>query len=284
MVSGARAALEHLDGLDEGEKDLALQNLFTGREQSRLVELDAALEKLREEFAQKLALVNKAAQAGGSGLVAGVFISVGAAAEEIRIDDPVFGEVKVSVAERLNEAARGTGRSSRVLAEVEEATRAAAFKRGHSSLRTPFFVHVDAPEPGKASGEIYNGGQALSGEALDVFLRTTVGPRFHFQRAIARGDLASEIEEKLLLPDHWSLILSLPSAGEISEVLAFRRAGHVVFRGFEEAGGCDVYELLPADGALMRLLLRNHLAHWVHEARTAPGQLLSGLPKVDLPI
>ena len=279
VVSAARIALEHLDGLDENEKNLALHNLFTGREQSRLVELDAALASLRAGFAQQLALLNRAA--GGSGLLAGVFISVGAAAEEIRIDDPVFGEVKVSVAERLNEAARGTGRSSKVQAEVEEAVRVAAFKRGNPALKAPFFVHLDATEAGKASAEIYNGGQAISGEALDVFLRTTAGPRFHFQRAISRGDLAPEIEEKLSLPDQWTLLLSLPSAGEISQVLAFRRVGHVVFRGFEEAGGCDVYELLPADGALMRLLLRNHVAHWVHDAKSAPGQLLTGLPRAD---
>ncbi len=284
LVSGARAALEHLEGLEEGEKDLAMHNLFTGREQSRLVELDAALEKLRADFAEKLAAISKAAQAGGSGLQAGVFISVGAEAEEIRIGDPVFGEVRVSVAERLNEAARGTGRSSAVLTQVEEAARAAAFKCGHPGLKTPFFVHLDAAEPGKASGEIYNGGQAISGEALDVFLRSTTGPRFHFQRQIGKGDLAAEIEDRLFLPDHWSLILSVPADGEISEVLAFRRAGRVVFRGFEEAGGCEVYEVLPADGALMRLLLRNHVAHWVQEARSAPGQLLSALPRTDSPV
>jgi hypothetical protein len=283
LVSGARTALEHLDGLDAAEKDIALHELFTGREQSRMAELDAALEQLRAELAQQLAVLTKAANAGGSGLVAGVFISFGTASEEIRIADPVFGEVKVSVAERLNEAARGTGRSSKVLAEVEEGARAAAFKRGNAAQKTPFFVHLDAPEAGKASGEIYNGGQALSGEALDVFLRTTVGPRFHFQRNIALGDLAAEIGAKLHLPDHWSLILSLPSAGEISEVLAFRRVGRVVFRGFEEAGGCDVYELLPADGALMRLLLRNHVAHWVQEAKSAPGQLLTQLPRAEPP-
>jgi hypothetical protein len=277
-------ALERLDGLDEAEKNIALQELFTGREQGRLAELDAALEKLREEFARQQAQLSRAAQGGASGLVAGVFISFGTAAEEIRIEDPVFGEVKVSVAERLNEAARGTGRSAKVLAEVEEAARAAAFKRGTPGVKPPFFVHVDAPEPGKASGEIYNGGQALSGEALDVFLRTTAGPRFHFQRAIGPGDLAAEIGAKLFLPDHWSLILSLPSAGEITDVLAFHRAGRVVFRGFEEAGGCDVYELLPRDGALMRLLLRNHLARWVQEAKSAPGQLLTGLPRIDAPV
>jgi len=281
LVAGARRALQHLEGRSGEEKAAAVLELLTGREQSRMQEIDRALEAVRLRFGQELAALSRAAQAAGSGLVAGVFISFGASAEDIRIADPLFGDVRVSVAEKLNEAARGTGRSAKVLAEVEEGVRLASFKRGGAPLRSPFFVHLDTVDAGRQAGEIYNGGQALSGDALDAFLRATAGARFHFQRILGPPDLAEEIVQKLALPDQWRLILSLPASGEIAQALAFRRVGQVVFRGFEEAGPCEVYELLPADGQLMRLLARNHLARWVQEARATPGQLLTALPGGD---
>ncbi|MHB8417651.1 MAG: coiled-coil domain-containing protein [Myxococcales bacterium] len=281
LVSGARQALQHVESQSAEEKAAAVLELLTGRERSRMQEIDGALEALRQRHEQELAALARSAQAEGSGLVAGVFISFGASAEEIRMPDPLFGEVRVSVAEKLNEAARGTGRSARVLAEVDELARLLSFKRGGAPLKSPFLVHLDAAEAGKPASEIYNGGQALSGEALDAFLRTTAGARFHFQRLVAPADLAEEIAQKLLLPESFRLIVSVPATLEIAGALAFRRVGRVVFRGFEEAGPCEVYELLAADGQLMRMLARNHLARWVQEARGALRQQLASLPRED---
>ncbi len=279
LVSGAHKALERLEGKPDAARAAAVLELLTGRERSRLQELDRALAAVRERAARELADAARAAREAGSGLVAGVFISFGTAPEDIRIPDPVFGEVRVSVAERLNEAARGTGRSGRVKAEADDEARRSAIARGNAALRDPFLVHLDAPDAGQPSSEIYNGGQALSAEALDTFLRATAGPRFHFERTVVRAELAEEIVARLLLPERWKLVVSVPALGKIADALAFRRVGPIVFRGFEEAGACTVYEMLPADGPLMRLLLRNHLAHWAQEARASPAGLLTCLPR-----
>ena len=280
LVGNARRALERLQSLAEGARSSAVLELLTGRERARTQEIDRAIGQLREEISRGLsALARSERAASASELVAGVFISFGAAAEEIRLSDPVFGEVRVSVAEKLNEAARGTSRSAAVLAQVEAALLAEAVHRGATSSRSPFAVHLERPEAGKVAGEIYNGGQALSGEALDAFLRGTLDSRIHFARALDRGELGEEAVATLALPERVSLILSLPAAGAIADVLGFRRIGRVAFKGFEEGEGCDVYELLPADGPLMQLVVRLLLPRWVQEAKSNPAQLLSGLPQ-----
>jgi hypothetical protein len=206
-----------------------------------------------------------------------VFVSYGAIPEEIRISDPVFGEVKVAVAEKLNEAARGTGRSSKVAEEVAETLRSAMARTGNHQLHDPFSVYVGA-RSGESDTEIFNVGEAMSGEALQVFLQRAAGQRYHFEKLVRRADLASEICERLAIPERFKLIVSLSSSGSLSDALLFRDVGFVLFRGFEEGEGCEVFEILSAEHRLTKLLAQHHLQRWADEAKASPKQLLTGLP------
>ena len=125
--------------------------------------------------------------------------------------------------------------------------------------------------------DIFNVGEALSGEALHVFLQRTLGHRYHFERTVRRADLANEIVEQLAIPERFKLIVSLSSEGSLSDALLFRNVGFVLFRGFEEGEGCEVFELISADSRFTKLLAHYHFPRWIEEAKATPKTLLSGL-------
>src|SRR5207245_2280161 len=100
---------------------------------------------VRSEMARLDALfATEKAHAAGEPLVAGIFVSYGAAPDIARIDDPIFGLVKVAIAEKINESARGTARNAGVRERVEARRQAASRKAGRP-LEMPFGVVVDVP-------------------------------------------------------------------------------------------------------------------------------------------
>jgi hypothetical protein len=247
------------------------------QEFARLGTLSRALKGVRDEASRELAHLRRSSEAAvGAGLEAGVFISFGAAAEEIRMDDPAFGQVRVAIAEKLNEAARGTGRAYRVAAEADEELRKAILSSGNPQLKEPFSVHLGA-EQARVATDIYNAGAALSAEALDAFLRATLGPRLHFEKFLHRPDFSAELAAAFALPETLHLIVSVGAEAPLASALFFREAGRVAFRGFEEGCVCEVFELLADEGRFARLLVQNHLAHWIEEARSRPHSFLSSL-------
>ncbi|MEW6777708.1 MAG: hypothetical protein AB1405_15530 [Bdellovibrionota bacterium] len=78
----------------------------------------------------------------GLGLEAGAYIAYGAAAEFVDLSHPAFGDRSVTIAERLNEAARGTARSGILKAERDFRIARARKEQGSASLELPFQVSV----------------------------------------------------------------------------------------------------------------------------------------------
>ena len=75
-------------------------------------------------------------------LEAGLFISYGAAAEVAHLDSPVFGSIQVAVAEKINEAARGTARNDALRERIEERLAQERHLRENPTLALPFRVHI----------------------------------------------------------------------------------------------------------------------------------------------
>jgi hypothetical protein len=73
----------------------------------------------------------------------GLFISYGDAAENISFEDPFWGKMNVAIAEKLNEAARGTGRNPDIKRKLDVLLRNARRVRGSPSLTYPFCVFID---------------------------------------------------------------------------------------------------------------------------------------------
>src|SRR5205823_10260950 len=105
---------------------------------ARLSRLQVELSRLEEERQSEIAL------AAGEKLEAGIFISYGAAPEVATFEDHVFGSIKVAIAEKINESARGTARNASVRARVETLLRQERGAKGGRKT-CPFSVFISQP-------------------------------------------------------------------------------------------------------------------------------------------
>ena len=142
-------------------------------EEELLRNIHKNFEAMKEEFGRELAEVEKAMAAGakslearamelkekeyrlektykdeleaaiGQEMEAGLFITYGSKAEIIVMRDDFWGELKVAIGEKINEAARGTARSSIVRAKMERLLEEERIKRRNPSLKYPLDVYID---------------------------------------------------------------------------------------------------------------------------------------------
>jgi hypothetical protein len=145
------------EGVNEHKKELMESIKSIGQEELnnifRLIcsEERAELERLRrllKESYDKESELNKAyeievAASQDRRIEYGLFISYGDAAESISFDDPFWGKMNVAIAEKLNEAARGTGRNPDIRKKLDVLLRNARRARGIPSLVHPFNVFID---------------------------------------------------------------------------------------------------------------------------------------------
>jgi hypothetical protein len=103
---------------------------------ARLRALKAEMARLKDEREREIAL------ATGEKLEAGIFVSFGAAPEVATFEDHIFGHIKVSIAEKINESARGTARNSAVRARVDTVLAAERARLGKPALICPLQVSV----------------------------------------------------------------------------------------------------------------------------------------------
>lgn len=78
----------------------------------------------------------------GQHLVSGSFISYGASANVITLDDDLWGDIKVSICEKINESARGTSRPGSVIAPIYEFLNMERKRLSLPELQLPFQVYV----------------------------------------------------------------------------------------------------------------------------------------------
>jgi hypothetical protein len=103
---------------------------------ARLRALKAEMTRLKDERERDIAL------ATGEKLEAGIFVSFGAAPEVATFEDHIFGHIKVSIAEKINESARGTARNGAVRARVDAILAAERARLGRPALTCPLQVTV----------------------------------------------------------------------------------------------------------------------------------------------
>lgn len=233
-------------------------------------------------------------------LVAGVFIAFGAPAVEVRVSDPAFGDVKVAIAEKINEAARGTGRSPEVRRRIDLLVKSARERRGERGLEYPFRVHIErvahVPVPPglldesqkllskmkdaelrilfekmTTTHELYNAGIALSGEALLAYRRLT-GSRFHFfAKSFDILELEDDINARFAFGAQRIRLVFAAVSGSDRPRHVFRFAGSLVFRGFERHTPTEVYELLNPGDAFHRMLVRKCFVRWYKSFQDGQG-------------
>jgi hypothetical protein len=269
---------------------------------ARVSRLQGELSRLEEERQSEIAL------AAGEKLEAGIFISYGAAPEVATFDDHVFGSIKVAIAEKINESARGTARNGGVRARVDALVNQARASQGRPALSCPFAVSVAQPlsipvppeaemavrgclEDGDSAGaelmlqesvrqflarlaqeagdsgggDIYNGGAALSEEALRAYVEARGATLTFLHRRVPVAQLHPSINERFVFPMHTLQLVAavLPASNNLHEL--YVHVGRALFKGFEKTGGLGVYEIVPPNSALFSLLAQHHLPGWLVE-------------------
>ena len=269
--------------------------------QSRLRVLRGELLRLEDEREAELSLIT------GEKLEAGIFISHGAAPEVSTWEDHVFGAIKVSIAEKINESARGTARNGGVKARIDsllaharkakgkdlpcplqvflsqplsipvppdlEAQVRAAIDLGHlegaeSALHESVHAFVSrlARESAlPAGGDIYNGGAALSEEALEAWLSSRARRRTVVRRELEVTALHQDLQRELVFPQQrlQLVLVAETESGQLTDLFVY--SGRALFKGLEKRGGLGVWELVPRRSPFAVLLGRLHLPRWLEE-------------------
>ncbi|HTO96755.1 MAG TPA: hypothetical protein VMK66_06890 [Myxococcales bacterium] len=272
---------------------------------ARLRALAAEIRRMDEQRQDDIAL------ARGEKLDAGIFVSYGAAPEVATFEDHIFGQIKVSIAEKINESARGTARNPGVRARMDALL---ALERGRlkkPGLVCPLTVSVSQPlsipvpadvslavrrsladgnpeaaetvlngvvrefvgrlrteEAIEDRGDIYNGGAAISEDALKAFIEAK-GKEVDFLRQEIRvADLAPALRERFVFPSP-SLRLVMAVSPEAQTLLhLFVFVGRALFRGLEKQGGLGVFEMVARENLLFTLLAQHHLPGWLAERQS----------------
>ncbi len=127
----------------EGELSRGAQALAAARAaggpRPQLARLQEEEARLRDERERALS------RARGEGLEAGVFLSYGAAPVTVLIDDDVFGQNRVAIAEKINESARGTARAAAARARADAALAAERAARSDVRLAHAWSVFIEPP-------------------------------------------------------------------------------------------------------------------------------------------
>jgi hypothetical protein len=298
LLSAARSAQE---ALRRGTLDSA-----SGEEPgTRLRALEEEMQRLEEDREGEISL------ATGEKLEAGIFISYGAAPEVATFEDHIFGQIKVSIAEKINESARGTARNAGVRARVDALLDVERARRRRPELVCPLLVSVSQPlsmpvppdaelamrrslaegdvEGAEAAvagavrefvgrlasqdafddrGDIYNGGVALSEEALRAYVAARRQDLIFLRRELDLGRLHPAIRERFVFPASTLRMVAAVSASTHALEELFVYVGRALFRGFERQSGLGIYEMVARENPFFLLLAEHHLPEWLaaHEA------------------
>jgi hypothetical protein len=301
-----RARKEQLAaGLKSAQEALRRGTLdpLSGEEPStRIAALHSQVQRLEDERESEISL------ATGEKLEAGIFISYGAAPEVATFEDHIFGQIKVSIAEKINESARGTARNYGVRSRVDAILAAERARLGRGDLICPLSVAVSQPlsmpiaadvelamrrsvamgdldgaasalsgavrdlvarlsqdTGGEDRGDIYNGGAAVSEEALKAYLESRGGEEIFVRREVEVAALNPGIRGRFVFPmPTLKLVLGVsPAAQSLQELFVF--VGRALFKGFEKQGGLGVYEMIAREHPFFQLLAQHHASEWLHE-------------------
>lgn len=301
-VAGRVRALETQHRTKRDALERSIQDLHTRAPTAAPAMRDAMVLRAKELSAEyvrrEAAFEVERSRAAGEKLEAGTFISYGAAPEVAQFEDAVFGHIKVAIAEKINESARGTARSMSVRTSVDaHLERVCRLKK--QTLTLPFQVVVGRPlslqvPPDRAlaaselmergdiegarnlitdaallslsasgPGEIYNAGAAMSEEALDAWVSASKDDlKILRLDKVSIASLNVELRRRFFFPtDPIRLVAGFAKkTGKLEELFVFQ--GRVLFKGFEATGGLGVWEIIDQGGELFRLLAKHHAAAW----------------------
>jgi hypothetical protein len=124
-----------------------------------------------------------------------------------------------------------------------------------------------------ASTDIYNKGQALSGDAFSAYIKETKGDKLFFKKIARVAELDTALQTAFFFPyDSLELWFSVESVKDATHVEMFYKSGEVVFKGFEAQAPAIVYEMINPDGDFYRAVIERHFNAWLAAEKERTGQ------------
>jgi hypothetical protein len=251
------------------------------------------------------------------GMNTGLYISYGDVVESVDLKDNVWGDVRVNIADKINEAARGATRSQSIKKRVDRYVERCCFEMENPNLIYPFNVIVgtdyslikpideeptffeeeidsildyaerlfaDESEGDKklsgleiwekekeqfnkefisSSVDIYNLGEALSGDALREFIREGRGRLYFFEKRVLRGELNQQFWKLFAFEGtEIHLIFGVESKKDRNLVEIFRYAGNIDYTGTSKREHTEVYEIIRPTSLFYRFIMDHHFMEW----------------------
>jgi hypothetical protein len=126
-----------------------------------------------------------------------------------------------------------------------------------------FIARLASQESFEDRGDIYNGGAAVSEEALRAYVEARGSDLTFIKRDIEVAALHPSILEKFVFPMASLRLVMAVSPQGLHELFVF--VGRALFKGFEKQGGLGVYEIIARENPLFTLLAQHHVGDWIRE-------------------
>jgi hypothetical protein len=109
---------------------------------------------------------------------------------------------------------------------------------------------------------IYNLGLAMSGDAIDAYLKLLEGKQQVIRKDLLHAELHEEIKRRFFFPrQSYPMIIVMPDEpGSLPEL--YVEIGSMVFKGFEKMEPQRIYERLLDKTLFYKMLQKHHLAQW----------------------
>ncbi len=291
----------------------------------RLKEMLVTISKKKRELIQSY--YERLGEIVDFGMNTGLYISYGEVMELVDLRDNVWGDIKVSIADKINEAARGAARSKNIKKRVDRFVERCCFEMDNPNLVYPFDVIVgtnysiiqpideeptfyeeeiisildfadrafsEEDDEKKAvlrfsdwekekeqinrkviseSIDIYNLGEALSGDALRAFIRESRGKLYFFEKRVLIGEL-NEKFWKFFAFDGTEIqfIFGIEDKKDRVNVEMFRYSGSIDYAGTLKKELTDVYELIRPDSLFYHFIMDNHFSEWYEDSKLKDEQ------------
>jgi hypothetical protein len=147
-----------------------------------------------------------------------------------------------------------------------------------------FVARLASQEAYEDRGDIYNGGAAVSEEALKAYIEARGSEYVFVRREIAVASLHPTLRDRFVFPmSSLKLVMAVsPSSQSLQELFVF--VGRALFKGFEKQGGLGIFEMVARENPFFSLLAQHHLEAWLRDyeagktPQTGEWQVLLGPP------
>ena len=290
------------------------------RQIRRLKGMLSAIYKRERELTQSY--YERQGEIADLGVNTGLYISFGGVTEIVHIDDELWGDIKVSIADKINESARGASRNSNIKKRVDRFVERTRFEMANTNLIYPFNVIVSnnysiiqpideqpnifqrgqesfldyaenlvSGEDQKAiisselssfssdeelinlefiskKTDIYNLGEALSGDALREYIRVSSSRLSFFEKRVLIGELNPEFI-KYFAYDGLDIYLIFGVEHKLGEmnVEIFRYAGAIDYAGTLKQEVTEVYEMIWPNSPFFNFIMDNHFDKWYKQSK-----------------